>query len=1001
MKNFLRKLFSVGLAVLTVCSVFPFVKITFSAKAAEEEVFSYNVLSTNEIVITGCSSEAKGEVVIPDKIEGYPVTTIASYAFKNLAEVTNIVIPETVISIGDSAFINSAITDIVIPSEVTVISGYTFKNCVSLKNIILPEGLQEIRSSAFDGCISLTEIDIPDTVTSMGQSVFCKSGIESVTIPPKMTAVPNYCFRYCESLKTVILPEGLTKIGDYAFEGCVSLSDVNIPDNVSQIGKYAFSDTAITSIAIPDGITIIPDYTFFDCASLERIDIPETVTEIGIMCFQYCSSLKYIELPKNLTKLGKQAFLDCKGITSMHLPSGITEIGYGTFWGCTGLTDMVIPDSVLSLGRAVFLGSGVTSVEISSNVTVLPSQTFFRCTELTTVALPDSLVEIEESAFNQCSALKEVDLPETVTKIGNSVFSDCTSLERIELPEVLTELGESVFNGCTNLACDMVIPRGITALKSNLFHNCYKLENIILHDNITFIGGSVFFNTKYSPVILPDSVQTLDYHAFSWTTIQLPLPQNLEVIEEEAFYASSFVDSSGKTATHLEIPLKVKTIGANAFTTVRTTIATVNIPESVEDIHVNAFAFPTFTVDKNNLYYCNDEKGALYNKEMTTIIRCPAVPKLTEFTLPETVEVIEANAFARNSYITDIYISSNVKEIKFSAFSASTKLTDVYYSGTQEDWEAIAFGEGNEPLLNATIHYNYGKQSGTLGENIIWSFNEETKALSINGSGEMLSLASAEEYGWHFFKDEIETVEFSNSITSVGDNAFSGYPNLKEVYLGQTVNKIGVNSFTDCPSLAIVTAYALNFTAEENSFGNNDERFVFLHNSADAKAAEYAAGKGLRTIPINYDYKQKVMNFKDELTVYPDLPYLFLSKLVKTNPGMEYLYFEKLVFHGVEPETFDIEGLGNDEQAQYLTFNNLYLSLKKVKDGSAEGVKFSDFLTLLENGDYDSFMFELKSDEGKQQLTFKELWEKVTDHFVSSALRITSKIINFFRKIFK
>ena len=96
-----------------------------------------------------------------------------------------------------------------------------------------------------------------------------------------------------------------------------------------------------------------------------------------------------------------------------------------------------------------------------------------------------------------------------------------------------------------------------------------------------------------------------------------------------------------------------------------------------------------------------------------------------------------------------------------------------------------------------------------------------------------------------------------------------------------------------------------------------------------------------------------------------------------------------------------IEDLENDTQAKYLTFNKLYVSLKKIKDGSAEGVTFDAFLTLLENGDYDSFIFELVSEEGNQLLTIVEVIEQVFDQFITSALRVTSKIINFFRKIFK
>lgn len=199
----------------------------------------------------------------------------------------------------------------------------------------------------------------------------------------------------------------------------------------------------------------------------------------------------------------------------------------------------------------------------------------------------------------------------------------------------------------------------------------------------------------------------------------------------------------------------------------------------------------------------------------------------------------------------------------------------------------------------------------------------------------------------------------------------------------------------------MVASYALNFSAEKSSFGNNDERFVFIHNSLNTQASAYATEQSIRNIPVYYDGEKKVMKYNGELTVYPDLQYMFLSKFIKLNPDTEYLYFDKIVFHGVEPEIIDIEDLENDTQAKYLTFNKLYVSLKKIKDGSAEGVTFAAFLNLLENGDYDSFIFELVSEEGNQLLTIVEVIEQVFDQFITSALRVTSKIINFFRKIFK
>ena len=115
----------------------------------------------------------------------------------------------------------------------------------------------------------------------------------------------------------------------------------------------------------------------------------------------------------------------------------------------------------------------------------------------------------------------------------------------------------------------------------------------------------------------------------------------------------------------------------------------------------------------------------------------------------------------------------------------------------------------------------------------------------------------------------------------------------------------------------------------------------------------------------------------------------------------EYIYFSKLVFYGVEPELVDIEDLENEVFAQYLTFNNLYVSLKAVKGEEYEDVTFSQFIDLMENGDYDAFMFELESDEGSQTITLKERWNQIVEDFIADVLRVTSKIINFFRKLFK
>lgn len=569
------------------------------------------------------------------------------------------------------------------------------------------------------------------------------------------------------------------------------------------------------------------------------------------------------------------------------------------------------------------------------------------------VTIGDGVTTIGNYAFRDCTNLTELDIPEGVTKIGDYTFYWCKSLMSISIPDSVTTIGDSAFFGCRGLT-SVAIGNGVTSIKKYAFDDCKNLTRVKIPKSVTSIGEDAFRGCDK----LEDYEVDADNEYYSSDSYGVMYNKNKTELVQYPI---------GNERTDFIIPDSVTTIGKSAFFGCNN-LTSVTIPDSV--IAIGDYAF----------YNCD----------------C-----ITSVTIPDSVTTIGYRVFAHCNGLTSVTIPDSVTVIASYAFYWCDSLTDAYYSGTEDEWNEMEIGEYNEPLLNATIHYNYGKSFGNCGETLTWSFDEDSKVLSITGSGEMDSLASFEEYGWSYFKDQIEVVEFGNAVVSVGSNAFYGCPNLKEVYLSESIGTIGAKAFADCPLLSLVTVSGAGFTADETSFSGNDERLVFLCSPANTLAADYAEEKLIKSITFSYDHTKKVMNFNGELTVYSDLPYIFLSKFVKQNPGMEYLYFEKLVFHGVEPEMIDINDLNNEASAQYLTFNKLYVSLKKVKDGSSEGVTFDAFLTLLENGDYDSFMFELVSQEGKQQLTFEELWEKVTDHFITSALRITSKIINFFRKIFR
>ena len=164
------------------------------------------------------------------------VTEIETLAFRGCSGLVTIIIPESVTSIGDSAFVHTSLTSITIPDGVTSIESNAFNGCDSLVSINIPEGITSISGFIFGMCTSLTSISIPNSVTSIGE----------------------YSFQLCSSLASITIPENVKSIGNNAFEGCAALTNFNYNGTMGQwssitLGNNWHNNTPFTVVHCTDG----------------------------------------------------------------------------------------------------------------------------------------------------------------------------------------------------------------------------------------------------------------------------------------------------------------------------------------------------------------------------------------------------------------------------------------------------------------------------------------------------------------------------------------------------------------------------------------------------------------------------------------------------------------------------------------------------------------------------------------------------------------------------
>ena len=565
--------------------------MALSAGEDAESTLTYSIDEDGNATITGTTDEkTKRGIVIPESIDGHPVTAIAEYAFSgktpqsdyDLSDrtdlwLTSIYIPNSVKSIGGFAFKNNKnLESVHLPENGCIIGhkdrwdayGSIFSECISLKTITIPNGLDIIDGTYRGTCISaLSAPNLENVIFSKGTSAICRGilancpSLKSVDIPDSVKSIGAFAFSGCEALESVRLPEGSCEIGSIlnyynesqlygnVFQGCTSLTSLRLPKGITAISSennYAwdysmFSAPALKNVTFEDGTNTLFAHMFENCEALESVSIPNGVKTIPSYCFSNCKALASLDIPESVKTIESYAFKGC-GFASIDLPDTVKAIHDRAFADCTSLSTVNLPTKGVELGGSYYPSN--------SN-----SGTFAGCTALKSITLPDgitggmlgapALTNVKFApgikkinGLGGCTALSNVIVPDSARQICEGSFSGCVSLQKIDIPEGVTSISNDAFGYCKSLQ-QVNLPDSLRRIGYNSFNNCASLQNLQRCTDVAEIGSSAFANcTSLESISLPTNIQQINNSTFENCTSlkSIDLPISVRSIYEHAFY---------------------------------------------------------------------------------------------------------------------------------------------------------------------------------------------------------------------------------------------------------------------------------------------------------------------------------------------------------------------------------------------------------------------------------------------------------------------------------
>lgn len=728
---------------------------------------------------------------------------------------------------------NQEITELVIPDNVTTIGQYAFYNCSNITSMTIPSGVTSFGASAFYGCTSIASVTsyIKEPIST--GDIYPSSVYDNATlyVPIGTKSLYKNALGW-RNFKNIVEMGGDNGEDIIVFKDvnvkaiCVANWDTNGDGELSKTEAAAVMDlggafrankdiTSFDELQYFTGLTKLFG-TFSECWNLTSIIIPRSVTHI-VSTFNKCYRLTSVKLPNGLTNIGSGSFNECSQLKSINIPKTVSSIESRAFTDCLSLEEVHISD----LAAWCMIDGTLSFVTFQSFEArgSFKSRILLNGKELTgKITIPDGVTRICDYAFYGCSGITSITLPNGITSIGNNAFRGCSGITSITIPNGVTDIGKGAFSFCSNLAT-ISIPQSVVYVGRSAFLRTIWYNNIA--DGLLYINNIAY-----------------DYKGTLPANSSIELREGTIGIADDAF--------AGVQLNSVTIPNSVKSIGNWAFCGSK--LKSIIIPNSVTSIGSEAFKNCTSltsvsignsvtSIKKSTFEGCNNLATISLGNSVTSIgdYAFADCSKISSIKIPNSVTSIGNWAFWKCKGLTSITIGNGLESVGDRAFYECDGLTEVNISDLAA-WCKIKFG--NKEIISVTNPLYYAQRLNLKGKEVTnlvipagvtsigdVAFHSCKNITSVTIPESVTSIGAYAFWGTAWYEDQPDgliylgdlaykykgtmpentTITIKDGTTGIVGGAFSGCNTLTSVDIPESVTFIGGGAFKNCTGLTSIT----------------------------------------------------------------------------------------------------------------------------------------------------------------------------------------------------